>query len=438
MFERLTTVFSSFVELIAGEKKLSESTVDQLLAKVHDALIDADVPYDVTTTFVAALRTDIVGMKITKTLKPQEQVVKVVHDTIVRFLGNNSQELFTPVVPSTCMVVGLQGSGKTTTLVKLAHYIQREAKKRGKQRKILLASVDFYRPAALDQLEIGARSLGIDFYRSSHQDVIAAYARDHGYEHLLLDTAGRLHLDTLMLTELQQTIQVVKPRYTFMVLDAMMGQQSLVTAQAFDQAVGFHAALLTKMDSDTRGGVAFAFRYVLAKPIFFIGTGEKVDDLQIYKPERIAGRLLGMGDLLSLAEQAEDKIKESERKKVEGAFMSGRITLQDFASQLDMMNNLGSLSNLAKYMPGFSGAHMSSAMIVQGETTIKKYRAIIHSMTLKERLTPGILTNSRMQRIARGAGVTVQDIKDLLNRFEQTQQFVKLIKTGGISRFFKH
>lgn len=444
MFDRLSNAFSSLVQRLAGQKKLNESLVNELLTKVDDALVDADVPYEVTKQFINTLRTDIVGMRLNASLKPEEQIMKVVHDTVLRFLGDKNQEQFVPLSPSTIMVMGLQGSGKTTTLVKLAHYLKQEARSKGKERKILLASLDFYRPAAIDQLEIGAQKVQAAFYRATAQGVeqaaleITHYAKSHGYEHLLLDTAGRLHLDERMLDELQKIVNSVQPRYKFMVLDGMMGQQSLAVAKTFNQSVGFDAASLTKMDSDTRGGVAFAFRYAIQKPIFFMGTGEKVEDFELYKSDRIAGRMLGMGDLLTLAEQAEKKIKEDERKKAQEAFTKGVFTLRDFASQLDMMNNLGSLSHLAQYMPGMGGMRLDSATISKGEIMIKKYRAIINSMTPKERLTPKILNGSRKQRIARGAGVTIQDIGDLLNRFEQTQQFVKLMKMGGISRFFKH
>lgn len=444
MFERLSNAFSSLVNRLVGEKQLTGAAVDPLLAKVHDALIDADVPYEVAQRFLATLRGDITGTTLVRSLKAEEQIMKIVHDAVLKFLGGSSP-VFAPGVPSTIMLIGLQGSGKTTSLVKLAHYLHKEAQKKSKKQSILVASIDFYRPAAIDQLEIAAKAAGIDFYRSSQQSPtsvltaaqeIAAYAKAKGYDYLFLDTAGRLHVDTAMLEELEKVSKIVNPRHTFIVLDAMMGQQSLAVAKAFNEAVGFDAALLTKMDSDTRGGVAFAFRYILNKPILFIGTGEKVGDLEAYKPERIATRMLGMGDLVSLAEQAAEKIKASERKKAEESFAKGVFTLEDFASQLGMMNQLGSLAKLANYLPGFAGAQLSPAMIAQGELMMKKYRAILSSMTAKERLAPSILNGSRKQRIARGAGVSLQDVHDMMNRFEQTQQFVKLMKMGGKNRFF--
>jgi signal recognition particle subunit SRP54 len=443
MFERLSTAFSSLIKRFAGEKKLTITLVDELLTKVHDALIDADVPYAVAEKFLAELRPLLVGKQLSHGLKAEEQIMKVVYDAVVSFLGDNTQN-FAMTTPSSILIMGLQGSGKTTTITKVAHYLQREAHKQGKKRKILVASVDFYRPAAVDQLEINARKAQIDFYRSPEKEVLSAsrdivsYAHTKGYDHLLVDTAGRLHIDNDMLKELQQLKAIIQPRYSLMVLDSMMGQQSLTVAEIFHAAIGFDAGILTKMDSDTRGGVAFAFRSVVNKPLLFIGIGERSEDFELYQPKRIAGRMLNMGDLLSLAEQAEEKIKAEDRKKAEEAFTKGHFTLDDFASQLAMMGKLGPLSRLAQYMPGMGNMQLNDAQVRQGEIVIKKYRAIMNSMTRKERLVPAILNASRKKRIAQGAGMQVQDVNELLTRFEQMQQFVKLMKMGGMSRMFKN
>ena len=254
---------------------------------------------------------------------------------------------------------------------------------------------------------------------------IFAFGQNDGYDVILLDTAGRLHIDNTMLQELQEIDALLRPSYKMLVLDAMTGQESLAVAKAFDDTIGFQGAVLTKMDSDTRGGAAFAFRFVLKKPIVFVGEGEKVTDLNAFYPDRAADRMFGMGDIRSLLEQAEEKISTAEQERAEQALKSGAFTLQDFADQMAMMNKIGSLSQLLKYMPGM-GLNISSEMIQRGERELIKFRAIIFSMTLKERLNAAILNNSRMQRIAQGAGVGVSDVAKLLKRFEEAKQYVKL------------
>ena len=369
--------------------------------------------------------------------------MKVVYDKVLHFLGGVTQEtVFTFDIPSVIMVMGLQGSGKTTTVARLGHYIKDQAAKRGKSRKVLIASVDFYRPAALDQLEVLAGKAGLSFYRAVQQDPIKAaeeifqYSQKNHFEILILDTAGRLHVDEAMMHELKKIDGLLKPKYKFLVLDAMTGQESLAVARSFDQAVGFSGSILTKMDSEARAGAAFAFRYALKKPILFVGVGEKINDLELFRPERMASRILDMGDILTLVEKAEAKIEIDEQKRVSKAFEQGRLTLQDFADQLSMMNKIGSLSSLVKYLPGAGSLSISSDMIEKGEVELKKFRAIISSMTARERSDAKILNGSRKQRIARGSGCTVTDVDLLLNKFEQSQQFVKLFKKMGRANGF--
>jgi len=435
MFGFLSKSFSSIFSSLTGHSKLTEKNIDESMQKIKDSLLEADVPYELTNTFIAEIKQDVVGQKITNSLRPSEQFVKVVYDRLLAFLGGEyQQESFTFQIPSTIMMLGLQGSGKTTTAAKLALFIQNQAKKRGKSRKILCASVDFYRPAAIDQLEIVAKQAGADFYRAQSQNVtqaaaqIVAYAKQHNYEILIFDTAGRLHIDETMMTELDELQKIVKPKYKFLVVDAMIGQESLSVAKSFQDRIKFDYAILSKMDSDARAGVAFSFRYALKKPVLFMGTGEKIDNLELFRPERIAKRMLGMGDILTLVENAEDKIKQSEQVSLEQSFKSGHMTLDDFEKQLSMASRLGSLSTMIKYLPGMGSLNISSAQIEQSEKEMKKFRAIIGSMTKKEKSYPKILDDSRKKRIALGAGVSVADIGQLLQRFEQSQQFVKLLK----------
>ena len=435
MFDFLSKKFSGVFSRITGRGRLTEENVQEALQKVKEALLEADVPHKLIDEFVQKIKNDIIGQKVISSVNPGEQFIKVVHQQLLQFLGSGgTSSTFSFQIPSTIMVMGLQGSGKTTTIAKMAYYVQKQAKKRGKKRKILLASVDFYRPAAIDQLEILAKQVGVDFYRAESTDPVQAsreisqYAKSSSYELLFLDTAGRLHVDGQMLQELQKIDSIVRPKQKLLVLDAMTGQESLNVAQSFEQEVQFHASILTKMDSEARGGAAFAFRYVLKKPILFVGVGENVDDLEQFRPERAADRILGMGDILSLVEKAEENIKLEEQESVMESIKRGKLTLEDFAAQMDMVGKLGPLSKIMKYLPGMGGMNVSPEMMEKGEIEMKRFRAIINSMTSKERLYPKVLDKSRKERIAKGAGVMVADIKALLNRFEQSQQFVKLFK----------
>ncbi len=442
MFDFISKKFSSIFSGIKGAGYLTEANLQKTFDSVKDALLEADVPYDLVETFIASIKKEVVGQKVLESLKPDEQLLKIINDKLIDFLGGKGQVSHTFQLPSVVMVMGLQGSGKTTSIAKMAYLVEKQAQQRGKTRRILLGSVDFYRPAAIDQLEVLSKQLHADFYRAQSTDPVTAAQeiykkfKNEGYELLFLDTAGRLHVDSTMLQELQNIDAHLEPRYKLLILDAMTGQESLNVAQAFDQSIGFKSAILTKMDSDTRGGAAFAFRYALKKPIAYVGTGEKLDDFEQFHPERAAGRMLGMGDLQSLVEKANEKIKQSEQDKMAQSMMSGSMTLEDFASQLGMINKLGSLSKVMKFMPGM-GSQVSDTMIEQGEKEMNKFKAIISSMTKKERIYPKILNASRKQRVAKGAGVKVQEINLLLQRFEQLKQYAKLFKKRGpFSRLF--
>lgn len=441
MFDFLSKKFSSVFSSLTGQSKLTEANIDQALNKVKDSLLGADVSYNLVNTFVDDVKKEVIGTKVVASVKPGEMFIKVVYDKLLEFLGGEYiQKSFTFQIPSTIMVMGLQGSGKTTTIGKLAKFIKKQAEKRGKQRDILLASVDFYRPAAVDQLEILAKQVGVDFYRSPLTDPVEAAAdiqrefKAKGYEHLLFDTAGRLHVDDSMMDELQQVKKIIKPRYAFIVLDAMTGQESLQVAETFEKQIGFDYAVLSKMDSDARGGAAFSFRYALKKPVLFMGTGEKIDNLELFRPERIAKRMLGMGDVLTLIENAQEKIKQSEQDAIERSLRSGNITLDDFLKQLQMVAKLGSLSSIMKFIPGMSSANVSQETMDQGDREMKLFTSIIRSMTKKERLFPAVLDGSRKKRVAKGSGVTVEQVNKLLQKFEQSKHFVKMIKNKKLFR----
>lgn len=439
MFDFLANKFSDLFSRFGRSTTLTPDVLDKLLANVQDVLIDADVPLTVARAFIDDVRTHLTGVKIHSSLNSEEHIMKVVHERLCNFLSGNEKQEFTFLFPSIVMVMGLQGSGKTTTIAKLAHFIMRTAHQRGKKRTILLASVDYYRPAAIDQLQILSLQAGVDFYRAQATDPvqaaieIAAYGKKHGYDLVFLDTAGRLHIDETMLQELKTIDATLTPRYKLLVLDAMTGQESLRVAQSFESAIGFGAAILSKMDSEARGGAAFSFRYALKKPIVFVGCGEKIADLEQFKPERVAGRMLGMGDLMTLIEKANQKIEQFERTKQMEMLSKGRFTLIDFAKQLEMVQSMGSLSQLMKYIPGAAGAKISSEQLEQGEREMKSFRAIIGSMTKKERLVPTLLDMSRKKRIASGAGVSVTDVNGLLTKFHDAQKLMK--QFGKFGRF---
>lgn len=436
MFEFLSNKFHGLFDRLTGQGALTEHNIEEVTQKIKETLLQADVPYKVVDTFLEQVSKEVIGRKILKTLKPGEQFIKIVHETVVNFLGSSNASLAEFKPGSVLMMMGLQGSGKTTTIAKIAFWLQKHAQKKNKKISILVSSVDFQRPAAQEQLAILAAQVGAEYFQPRSSDPkaaiaeIEAYRKHHKSDLCIVDTAGRMHVDAQLLEELKYIDHYIKPTYTFLVVDAMTGQESLSIAQQFDQAVGFEGAILSKMDSSTRAGAAFAFRYSLNKPIVFLGAGEKYTDLEPFDPERIAQRMLGMGDIQTLLEQAEEKIKKSEQEKLARSLHQGKMTLDDFAQHMDMMKRFGSLSQVVKYIPGL-GASLTPEMIQQSEKELKCFRAILHSMTPKERCMPALLNGSRKQRIARGAGVGVQDVNALLDRFEKSQQFVKLFKKFG-------
>lgn len=443
MFNFLTNKISGIFGSLTGKNKLSAGNIEEVLVNIKDSLLEADVPYEVVEQLVNEIKAEVVGQKVLSGLNPSEQFIKIFHDRLKEFLGG-SASFSSFQIPSMIMVMGLQGSGKTTTIAKLAHYVKDLALKKGKERRILLGSVDFYRPAAIDQLEILSKQVGVDFYRPANTDPVKAASaicdkwRSGSYDYLFLDTAGRMHVDNEMLQELREIDTSLVPKYKLLILDAMTGQESLKVASTFDQSVGFNGAILTKMDSEALGGAALAFRYILKKPIYFTGVGEKIDDLEQFYPERVATKLVGMGDLQTLMEKAQEKLNVSERDRSVENFKNGRLSLDDFAQQLEMVSKMGSMSKIMQYMPGLSGVNLTPEMLQKGDLEVKRFKSILSSMTVKERRTPQVLDASRKARIAKGAGVNVQEVNYLLQKFEQSAQFVKLFKKqGNFKNMFK-
>jgi signal recognition particle subunit SRP54 len=434
VFDILSRKFSSLMSRFTGKKSLQPAEITQLLGDIKDGMLEADIPYSAAEKFLNEVERDIQAKKLGAQAQSTNSLVKIIHDRIVEFLGGTADSEFSPQIPSVCMVIGLQGSGKTTTLAKLVRYLTVKAEKRGKKRRILLASVDFYRPAAIDQLEILAERVGAPFYRAQATDPVAAaqeiyrYSKLEQFEILMLDTAGRLHVDHDLLQELKTIEKLVRPEYKILVIDGMTGQESLGVAQAFDEAVGVTGGIMTKMDSNTHGGAAFAFRSSVGKPLLFMGTGETLDDLEPFKAERIAKRILDLGDVATLQEKVEANVEQSAQTRIYNSLKGGNFTLQDFADQMNMVSKMGSLQSLMRYLPGMGQFKVDARQMEKGEHEMKKFTAIIQSMTMLERTKPQILTNARKQRMARGAGVGTADINLLLERFEQNQQFVKMFK----------
>lgn len=438
MFESLSQSLSHIFSKITGRSAIDEKTLHSTLERVKDALLHADVPYDTAEAFCEQVRSRVAEYQLDQYAKPAEQLMHIVHTQLAQFLGQDAAYAQMPS-HGVVTVMGLQGSGKTTTTVKLARHMMYNA-----ETHVLVGSVDFYRPAAIEQLRAYAQKADVATYQASSSEPVAAaqeivtYARKAGYDLILLDTAGRLHVSDEMIQQMQDIQAQVKPDYSILVLDAMTGQSSLEVARSFKTHVGFDAGILTKMDSDTRGGAAFAFRYVLDKPIIYTGAGEKVADLEPFKPDRVARRMLDMGDLLTLSEKAQEKIQEREAESMQQRMQRGEFTLEDFAQQLQMMRRIGSFRGILQYMPGASSLGMSDDAMANIESELSRFRVMMNSMTQKERNKPSIINRSRRERIARGSGVRVADVQQLLDRFKQSQQMMKMMnKMGGLQQLFQ-
>ncbi|MBL4587815.1 signal recognition particle protein [Candidatus Babeliales bacterium] len=446
MFNFLSDRFSGMFDWLNGKSRLTQSDINKAFDQLFDALIDADVPQDLAKTFLTTVTESLKGQDLQKNINPGHYIIKVVQDELAAFLGSKESEKFWPIqYPLTMMVLGLQGSGKTTTTAKIAYAIKEKEAEKGKRKRIIVASVDYYRPAAIDQLEILAQESKIDFYRAEANNPLDAateimkYARQQGYDVLIVDTAGRLHVDDVLMQELKDIDKIVRPQKKILVLDAMTGQESLAVAQSFVSTIGFDGAVLTKMDSETRAGAAFSFYYALKKSIFFLGTGEKISDIEPFIPDRIASRIIGMGDFATLIEKTEKALSSESKAKQEDSsrrMMSGGFTLEDFLQQLGYLQNLGSLQKIASYLPGMGS--MTPEMIQKGEKELKKIRAIISSMTPSERINVSLLNGERKRRIAKGSGTTSSEINQMLQKFDQIKQYAKLMKNNAqFKNFFK-
>lgn len=425
MFDSLSQKLTAAFEKLRGRGRLTDQDVSDALREVRLALLEADVNFRVVKEFIARVRERAVGQEVMESLSPDQHVVKIVHEELTALLGGSSAGLNLVGSPAVVMLVGLQGGGKTTTAGKLANYLR----KRG--RKPLLVAADVYRPAAIKQLQVVGDSLNIPVYSlGDRQDPVdiarggVAAARDKGLDTVILDTAGRLHIDDEMMDEVQRVRDALQPSDVLLVVDAMTGQDAVTVAEAFNQRLSVDGFILTKLDGDARGGAALSLRAVTEKPIKFVGVGEKLDALELFHPERMASRILGMGDVLSLIERVEQAVDERLAAQMEAKLRSNRFDLEDYLSQLQQVRQMGPLDQILSLIPGFSQLRQMAPVEID-EKQIKKQEAIIQSMTPEERRDPDILNGSRKRRVARGSGTTVQDVNRLLSQYNQMRSMVR-------------
>ena len=427
-FEGLSEKLQGALRKMTGRGRLSEQTVKEGMREVRMALLEADVNYAVAKDFIRKVTDRCVGSDVLSSLSPAQQVIKIVSEEMTELMGSTNARLnWSSSVPTVFMLCGLQGAGKTTMCAKLAGYLTKQGK------KPLLAACDIYRPAAIRQLQVVGQQVNVPVFEKGTQDPVKTakeaieYARYYQRDVLIIDTAGRLHIDEDLMDELDRIKAAVHPTEILLTVDAMTGQDAVTVAKTFDEKLDVTGVILTKLDGDTRGGAALSIKAVTGKPIKFSGIGEKLTDIEPFHPDRMASRILGMGDVLTLIEQASEAFDEHDAEKFARKGMSSRLTLEDFLDQMQSMKKMGGLRSMINMLPGMSGKDIDV-----DDSAMKKPEAIIRSMTPKERRDPSILNASRRKRIAAGSGTTVQDVNTLIRQFEQAQQMMKqMMNTRG-------
>ena len=440
MLDTLSQRLSRVVKTIRGQARLTEANTQDMLREIRIALLEADVALPVVRDFIAKVREKALGQEVVGSLTPGQALVGVVHRELTELMGGAGAGLNLAVQPpAVILMAGLQGAGKTTTVGKLALWL------RGQKKKVLTVSCDVYRPAAIEQLRVVTEQAGADFFPSTADQVPQAiaeaavqWARTHYHDVLLIDTAGRLAIDEAMMREIAALAATVKPVETLLVVDAMQGQDAVNTARAFGETVSITGVVLTKLDGDSRGGAALSVKAVTGAPIKFAGIGEKIDGLEAFHPERMAGRILGMGDIVSLVEEAGRVVDQQAAQKLAAKLKSGdRFDLNDFAAQIGQMNRMGGLGSLMDKLPAQMQQAAAGADMAQAERQMRRMQGIVHSMTPAERSRPELIKASRKRRIATGAGVQVQEVNRLLNQFEQMQTMMKRMQKGGMAKMMR-
>ena len=435
-FEGLTDKLQNAFKKLSGKGKLSEADVKAAMREVRMALLEADVNFTVVKDFIKKVTERAVGQEILGSLTPGQQVVKIVNDELTQLMGGTNAKLtYSPQPPTIYMLCGLQGAGKTTMAAKLGNLI----KKGGK--KPLLVACDVYRPAAIKQLQVVGGQVGVEVFEKGQGDPVqiakeaVEYARYYGRDPVIIDTAGRLHIDQRLMEELREIRATVKPKEILLVVDAMTGQDAVTVADTFNKELGVDGVILTKLDGDTRGGAAISVRAVTGKPIKFAGVGEKLTDIEPFHPDRMASRILGMGDVLSLIEKAQENFEEEKAVDMVRKMRTNSFTLEDYLDQIRQLTKMGSVSSMLKMIPGLAGKIKESDIDEEKMMKAqKKNEAIILSMTRMERRNPDILNASRKRRVAAGSGATVQDVNLLLKQFDQARQMMKQMMGGGKKR----
>jgi signal recognition particle subunit SRP54 len=433
MFEELSRKLDAALKKLRGQGKISEANVGETLREIRRVLLDADVNYKVARQFIESVRVRAVGQDVLASITPGQMIVKIIHDELVDLLGKSTTRIAeSPQPPTVVLVAGLQGSGKTTFCAKLGFSLKAQG------RQPLLAAADIHRPAAVEQLQKLGTAVGIPVYhRDGFEAVQVAkdaveHARKSARDVVIIDTAGRLHVDEEMMKEVAAIKEHVRPHEILFVVDAMTGQDAVNAAQAFHDRLSFDGAVLTKMDGDARGGAALSMRATVGKPIKFIGTGEKVDALEPFHADRLASRILGLGDIVTLVERAQQRFDEDKAAKLEAKLRKAQFTLEDFLEQLEEVKKMGPLSQILGMFPGAAKLQADAAI---DEGALEKIEAIIHSMTLEERRHPQLINGSRRKRIAAGSGTSVQDVNRVMKQFEQMQRMVKMLgRSGGMRR----
>ena len=433
-FEGLTEKISSTFKKLRGKGRLKEADVKEAMRDIRMALLEADVSYKVVKDFTKSVTERCVGADVLESLTPAQMIVKIVNEELCKLMGNETKHLnINPNGPTVVMLVGLQGAGKTTNGSKLAGLMKRQG------RNPLLVACDVYRPAAIQQLKVCGEKLGIPVFEKGTQDPVVTakeavlYARQRGYDMVFLDTAGRLHVDEALMEELKNIKAAVKPNEIMLVVDAMTGQDAVNAAQTFNEWLDIDSVMLSKLDGDARGGAALSVKAVTGKPIKFAGMGEKLEDIEVFHPDRMASRILGMGDVLSLIEKAEKAYDAKQAAKMEEKMRTNRFTLQDFYDQMVQLKSMGSMEDLLAQMPG--GANLKDIKL--DPKAMAHTEAIILSMTPKERENPSIIGASRKKRIAAGCGLRVEDVNKLLKSFEQMKKLMKQFSSPGVAKKLK-
>ena len=430
MFENLSDRLEKSFKLLKGEGRITEINVAETLKDVRRALLDADVNFKIAKTFTDKVKAEALGQDVVKSVKPGQMMVKIVHDELAKLMGGEMVDINIKTNPSIILIAGLQGSGKTTFSGKLANMLKT---KKGKNP--LLVAGDVYRPAAIEQLKVLGEQIGVPVYteEDNKNPVKIAkeaikYARMHGHNLIIVDTAGRLAIDEEMMNEIENVKKAIDPHETLFVVDSMTGQDAVNTAKEFNDRLDFDGVVLTKLDGDTRGGAALSIRSVVNKPIKFVGTGEKMDALDVFHPDRMANRILGMGDVVSLVEKAQEQFDAEEARKLQKKIAKNQFNFDDFLSQIAQIKKMGNLKDLASMIPGVGKALKNMDI---DDDAFKGIEAIIHSMTPSERENPAILNGSRRKRIATGSGTSIQDVNRLIKQFDETRKMMRMMTTGA-------